>query len=296
MKTQQLHFMPGKLGLKGIAHVAKGIAVMALACVFSYTTATAQTARTVPFSVEVPAGSIQNGVLNITLKMEHGDISKFTADNVRLTQGDREKTLPIRSLIMQGDYALLSLDVQNVEFLTLNTSNAGGNHGNTPNRIDLIGNLKEITIDNVSGVKQEDDPGSFSVVVIDVANMATTYTGGGYNSPAMTGNPQNTGAGNGTNTGGRTDDIITKDEVQGFVSTYPNPARNVVKIKSSHSKIEIQEVTIISAIGTKVSTQLANDGDGHLVSVDINSIPSGMYFLSIKTNLGDVVKRIVVVD
>lgn len=289
MKTKQLQLMPGKLGLNGMAHVAKGIAVMALACLFSYTTASAQTARTVPFSAEVPAGSIQSGVLNVTLKMEHGDISKFTTESVKLTQGDKSKLVPIRSLIIQGDYAIISLDVTGVDF------DNGGNDNSTPNRIDLIGNLKEITIDNVSGVKQEDDPGSFSVVVIDVANMATTYTGG-YSSPAMTGNPNNTGAHTTGNGGGRTDDIITKDEVQGFVSTFPNPARNVVKIKSSHSKVDIQEVTIISAIGTKVSTQPVNSGDNHLVSVDINSIPSGMYFLSIKTNMGDVVKRIVVVD
>ena len=295
MKTQQLHFMPGKQGLKGIARVAKGIAVMALACVFSYTTATAQTARTVPFSVEIPEGTIQNGILNVTLKMEHGDISKFTAESVRLTQGGKEKTVSVRSLIMKGEYAILSLDIAGVDFLAGNDNGLNGADNITEHRMNLIGNLKEITIDNVSGVKQDGDPGSYSVVVIDVANIATTYTGG-YNSPAMTGNPNNTGSSNGSNTGGRTDDIITKDEVQGFISAFPNPARNVVKIKSSHNKVEIQEVTIISAIGTKVSTQVANSADGHLVSVDINSIPSGMYFLSVKTNLGDVVKRIVVVD
>lgn len=300
METQQLHLMPGKQGLKGMALMAKRVSIFALACVFSYTTAVGQTNRLVTYTAPFKAGDIKDNNLGVAIKLTKGDIKDFSANSFSVNVRGQEKTLSIRSLIIKGEYMLATLDASNISTDVIAINDGGGSYGDHTGgssndfRLTISGTRKEITIDNVSGVISDDDQGSAAVVVVDYTKLTAVYDGT-ISTPSLINTPN--GGNNGTNAGegSRGDDIITKDEVQGFVSAYPNPARGSVKIKSSHNKVVITEITVISAIGTKVTTQRPDD-DGHMVTIDTQNIPAGIYFLSVKTTMGDVVKRIVIVD
>lgn len=295
MKTHQPNLMFGQRLLQGISAGLKSISLLAF--VFTCTTGFAQSGA---FTVPVSQEDIQKGTLEVTLKTEKGNITNYQPQNFTINLNDRTQGVSIKSLVIKGDYMLVTVDVSNVGTadMILNpvgNSNPIGSIGG--GRISLNGTLKEITIDNVSGVIQNDDAGSASVVVVDIKSVSATHGGdgvsGAFASPNVGGsNGSNNDGGNGT----RETDIITKDEVQGFVKAFPNPARGSVKINTTHSKLSIVEVTMLSAIGSKVMTQRPDDLDGHLMTIDTQNIPAGIYFLAIKTNHGDAVKRIVVVD
>ncbi len=294
MKTHQPKLMFGSRLAKGIAAGLKGISLMAL--VLTCTTGFAQSGS---FSVPVTQEDLQKGTIEVTLKTEKGNITNYQPQNFTINIDGRTQEVSIKSLVIKGDYMLVSVDATNLGSADMSLNPAGNNNpiGSIGGgRISLNGTLKEITIDNVSGVIQNDDAGSASVVVVDIKSVSANHGGDGVSgalaSPTIGG-----GNNNGGNTGGtRETDIITKDEVQGLVKAFPNPARGSVKINTTHSKLTIVEVTMLSAIGSKVMTQRPDDLDGHLMTIDTQNIPAGIYFLAIKTNHGDAVKRIVVVD
>jgi hypothetical protein len=291
MKTQQPDLMFGKGLLQGITAGLKSLT--ALAFVFTCTTGFAQNGS---FSSPVTVGDIQKGTIELTLKTEKGNITNYQPQNFTININGRTQEVPIKSQVIKGDYMLVSLDVSNLatDDVTITPVNGGGTIGGSGGKLTLFGNLKEITIDNVSGVIQDNDAGSASVIVVDIKSVTADHSGSGVSGAFA--NPYVSGTDNNGTSGSRSDDIITKDEVQGFVKAFPNPARGSVKINTTHSKLTITEVTMLSAIGSKVMTQRPDDLDGHLMTIDTQNIPAGIYFLAIKTNMGDAVKRIVVVD
>jgi len=290
MKTHQPKLMFGSKLAKGIAAGLKGITLMAF--VFTCTTGFAQSGS---FSVPLTQEDLQKGTIEVTLKTEKGNITNYQPQNFTIQLGDRTQEVSIKSQVIKGDYMLVTVDASGLATDDITIIPIGGNGGYGSGRINLLGNLKEITIDNVSGVIQNDDAGSASVIVVDIKSVTATHSGSGT-SGAFANPNTNGGDAEGHNGGSREDDIITKDEVQGFVKTYPNPARGSVKINTTHSKLTIIEVTMLSAIGSKVKTQRPDDLDGHLMTIDTENVPAGIYFLAIKTNMGDAVKRIVVVN
>jgi len=291
MKTQQPDLMFGKGLLQGITAGLKSLT--ALAFVFTCTTGFAQNGS---ISSPVTVGDIQKGTIELTLKTEKGNITNYQPQNFTININGRTQEVPIKSQVIKGDYMLVSLDVTNLatDDVTITPVNGGGTIGGSGGKLTLFGNLKEITIDNVSGVIQDNDAGSASVIVVDIKSVTADNSGSGVSGAFA--NPYVSGTDNNGTSGSRSDDIITKDEVQGFVKAYPNPARGSVKINTTHSKLSITEVTMLSAIGSKVMTQRPDDLDGHLMTIDTQNVPAGIYFLAIKTNMGDAVKRIVVVD
>ncbi|UPT69085.1 MAG: T9SS type A sorting domain-containing protein [Sphingobacteriales bacterium JAD_PAG50586_3] len=291
MKTHQPKLMFGQRLLQGISAGLKSITLLAF--VFTCTTGFAQSGS---FSVPLTQEDIESGTIEVTLKTEKGNITNYQPQNFTIQVNDRTQQVAIKSLIIKGDYMLVSIDASNIstDDVTVEPINGGGNYG-SGGKLSLYGTLKEITIDNVSGVIQNDDAGSASVVVVDIKSVSANHGGDGISGAFASPNVGSDNGGN--NTGGtRETDIITKDEVQGFVKAYPNPARGSVKINTTHSKLTIVEVTMLSAIGSKVMTQRPDDMDGKLMTIDTQNIPAGIYFLAIKTNMGDAVKRIVVVD
>lgn len=291
MKTHQPNLMFGKGLLQNVSAGLKSLTVLAF--VFTCTTGFAQSGA---FSTPVSQEDLQKGTIEVTLKTEKGNITNYQPQNFTININGRTQQVPIKSQVIKGDYMLVALDVSNVGTDDVNVSpiNGGGTYGSSGGKLTLFGNLKEITIDNVSGVIQDNDAGTASVIVVDIKSVTAEQSGSGVNGAFAS--PNIGGTDNNGTSGSRSDDIITKDEVQGFVKAFPNPARGSVKINTTHSKLTITEVTMLSAIGSKVMTQRPDDLDGHLMTIDTQNIPAGIYFLAIKTNMGDAVKRIVVVD
>lgn len=77
------------------------------------------------------------------------------------------------------------------------------------------------------------------------------------------------------------DKIIDMDLV-----LYPNPTRKTLGIKTQY---DINEVVILSLNGSLVR-QVSSD---HILSVDVSGLDPGMYFVRLKTENGEVVRRII---
>lgn len=151
--------------------------------------------------------------------------------------------------------------------------------------------FKEITIDNVSGISPNNHPGENSPVeAINPLNIAQDENPG--DSQPLVGNPGTPSiGGTGAN---RVTDIITKDEVQGFVQTYPNPASDGrVNVNVTDGRLNITEVRMMNALGAVMFANTPTVGATN-VSINTANMPSGIYFLSVKTQFGEAVKRVVI--
>lgn len=70
------------------------------------------------------------------------------------------------------------------------------------------------------------------------------------------------------------------------IGLYPNPARNSLIISSGNNKIE--SVLLYNSLGKLVKTQYSD-----FESIDVSNFSNGIYFASIRTNIGIVMKRFV---
>ena len=75
------------------------------------------------------------------------------------------------------------------------------------------------------------------------------------------------------------------DEAQ--IAVYPNPVSSILYLKTEQN-VSIKFITIYDALGRRVYKQR-----GNIEQVEMNSLPSGLYFLKIQTNQGAVVKKII---
>lgn len=297
MKTHQPNLMLGNKVAGSILKGLKGIALMA--CVFTYTGSFAQ--DNLALTVPVNLNTVQGKTIDITLKVSNRDLNNYAPTAFNLNVDGTIYNTPVVSYLIKGDQGIITIDISDMFSTTNGVDDKEEIKPIIPvgGRTSISGHLKEITIDNVSGVMYDDNHGVASIQIIDVKAITSTSDGTGAGSslsvrPTDINKPKND---NGSNNGGsRSDDIITKDEVQGFIKTYPNPARGSFKISTTHNKLNLQEVTIISAIGSKIATIHPSENDAQILQIDTNNIPAGIYFIAIKTNMGEAVKRIVLVD
>src|SRR5690606_34387385 len=74
----------------------------------------------------------------------------------------------------------------------------------------------------------------------------------------------------------------------GTVRVYPNPASNEIKIQSEKHKI--QNITLYDIAGKKVplagGLERVRRGQGDEITLDINSLPVGLYFIQINLSNG----------
>lgn len=295
MKAQQLNFMPGKPGLSGMAQRIKHLALVAIALVFSYTTVVAQSGGRIMFNTPVELSKITNGMVTVKIKLDGASINNYTPETVSVSANNRTETVAIKTMVIEGDYMLLTVDLNGTS-LMLGTSGGGTGTPDQPagtSKFDLMGNLKEITIDNVSGVMSNETNYNATIAVDAsvIGGMDAGSSNGVRQNNVVTGGASN----DNTNSSRGDDNIITKDEVQGFVNAYPNPARDNMKLRTTNPQLIITEVTLINAIGSKLAV-LHPDADGHIVNIETGLYPAGVYFLQVKTNSGDAVKRIVIVN
>ena len=78
------------------------------------------------------------------------------------------------------------------------------------------------------------------------------------------------------------DDITSEDSIE----VYPNPATNVLFVKSSGDSVT--KIELFSTIGKRILIQTLN-----LTSVAIDPLPKGIYFVKIHTAKGSVTKKII---
>ena len=79
------------------------------------------------------------------------------------------------------------------------------------------------------------------------------------------------------------------EELKSSLNIYPNPVGDKLYIKT---EVEIKEVSIYNITGVMVGQQ-TTDNRQQTLSIDVTNLNSGVYFVKIVTNEGEVVKRIV---
>ncbi len=73
---------------------------------------------------------------------------------------------------------------------------------------------------------------------------------------------------------------------QNDVTIYPNPAKDILNVQYDKNA-GIRNISIHNLVGKQVASFRVN-GSGNSVKLDINNIPSGVYFLRLKDNTGRV--------
>lgn len=84
-------------------------------------------------------------------------------------------------------------------------------------------------------------------------------------------------------------DEVTETTLESAITVYPNPATNVITISSPVENNEIGTVTILNSIGTIIKRQNLQQS----TIVDIQNIPSGIYFALISYNGSTIRKTII---
>jgi len=87
------------------------------------------------------------------------------------------------------------------------------------------------------------------------------------------------------------DDIFTginNSSTNNAVSMYPNPADNLLNIRSAQS---INNIKIVSVIGQEVKS--VNPATNQ-ITLDISNLESGIYFVTITTENGSVIKKLTI--
>ncbi len=87
------------------------------------------------------------------------------------------------------------------------------------------------------------------------------------------------------------DDIFTginNSSTNNAVSMYPNPADNLLNIRSAQS---INNIKIVSVIGQEVKSV---NPAANQITLDISNLESGIYFVTISTDNGSVIKKLTI--
>jgi len=85
-------------------------------------------------------------------------------------------------------------------------------------------------------------------------------------------------------------DGIEEQDLNDLVSLYPNPASNRVNLNVS-SDISIEKIRVLNLAGQEISISI--NVDSPTLSIDINSVKSGVYIIEIQSDKGIIVKRLI---
>ncbi len=75
------------------------------------------------------------------------------------------------------------------------------------------------------------------------------------------------------------------------VEIYPNPSKGIISIDYSKVNDKVQNIEVIDMIGNKVINDLPNENQ--LSKLNIDFLSNGIYLLKIKTENGDITKKII---
>ncbi|MEP0265733.1 T9SS type A sorting domain-containing protein [Dokdonia sp.] len=177
------------------------------------------------------------------------------AQNVVVTAEINPDDFDINTLQILNASDEMSVSINNnlIEFIFENISLSTGGHGNILLKMKTNGNL---------------------VISDIVSNEANIYFD--FNFPVT------------TNMADTTFETLSVDEFGEEISValYPNPSDTVVTIEATS---RIQTVQMYDVQGRVILSKDAND---QTTSIDVSSFANGMYFLVIKTDRGEVTKRV----
>jgi hypothetical protein len=77
---------------------------------------------------------------------------------------------------------------------------------------------------------------------------------------------------------------ITKIVNKSKFMLYPNPATNMVNLSFDNQATEQAEIQIFNIIGKEVISENATVGNGKVVSINVEMLSPGMYFVKVITN------------
>lgn len=153
-----------------------------------------------------------------------------------------------------------------------------------PRRFNFF-NLEVITVDNISGVTQNDQ--NVQVYRTSINGIPAT---GDYNNaaqmPSILVNPT-------VQKGENNRITLSGNELGNITTAYPNPSVDgMVRIKSQIESLHIEQVQVFNSMGALILQQdfrSAMQGD---VLINMTSLVKGVYFLRILTPLGETTKRV----
>ena len=78
------------------------------------------------------------------------------------------------------------------------------------------------------------------------------------------------------------------------ISFYPNPSDGNIFINIDLPDINFIDVTVYNAIGEAVISETIKILSGREIKLDMNNNPDGIYLIEVKTNKGNMTKKIVI--
>lgn len=202
---------------------------------------------------DVAPSTLIGDYLHYVINFEN--IGNAPAQNVVVTAVINPDDFDINTLQILNTSDEMSVTITNnlIEFIFEDISLSTGGHGNILLKMKTIGNL--ITTDVVS-------------------NEANIYFD--FNFPVT------------TNMADTTFETLAVDEFEEetSIAVYPNPSQRIVQIDASST---IQSLAMYDVQGRKVLTAATQ---GNSTSIDISRFTTGVYFLVVKTETGEHVKRV----
>ncbi len=83
---------------------------------------------------------------------------------------------------------------------------------------------------------------------------------------------------------------VSIEEYESSLEIYPNPVKDNITIKADMS---IKEINIYNVIGINVYQQSSISADHCSLTIDLSSYNSGVYFIKIETNEGEIIKQFI---
>jgi polyhydroxybutyrate depolymerase len=75
------------------------------------------------------------------------------------------------------------------------------------------------------------------------------------------------------------------EEIENTIRVFPNPTSNVINIQPNNS-LELKDIILYNTLGVNLNLKSTNG------LIDLTSLNSGIYLLSIKTSKGTITKKV----
>jgi hypothetical protein len=151
----------------------------------------------------------------------------------------------------------------------------------------VVGYIEVITVDNISGVAPNDNSSNVYRTATNGVNPETNYPNNN-NKNQITAEllPVIENSASGAIK-------LNSNELSGLTNIYPNPSIDgVVRVNSKVKGIEIQQILVYNAMGGLVKNYINNDRNGEEILLELSGLTKGVYFVNIKTELGETTKKL----
>ena len=150
----------------------------------------------------------------------------------------------------------------------------------------IVGHVEIITVDNISGVAPNDNTSNVHRSSFNGVNPETNNPNNNNNQIYVEILPviENSASGS---------IKLNSNELEGLTNIYPNPSIDgIVKINSKIKEIDIQQILVYNTMGGLVKNYINNDRNGEEILLELSGLTKGVYFVNIKTELGETTKKL----